>query len=122
MAVKVYLPRCEPSSYEKVAKLDASKLGNFSSYQFNRRWIKALRKQAGSLGANGVLLFPLNDAASVGAVRHGPGFKASAISSRPVKAAPPGTNPWAAECKDTANLLRYEVFHGWGPRSQQGGP
>lgn len=119
-AVRLYVPQCKPAHYETVAKLDASKLGNFSSYQFNIMWIKQLRKQAAGFGANGLLLIPISSAETLGSDRHGPAFKALAIWEHPVEAPAAGTSMWAKPCLHTARLLRYEVFHGWGPRMPGG--
>lgn len=114
-AVRLYVPQCKPSRYEVVAKLDASKLGNFSSYQFNMRWISELRKQAAGFGANGLLLIPISSAETIGPDRHGPAFKVLAIWQLPIKAPAVGTSLWAKLCTQTAKLLRYRVSHGWGP-------
>lgn len=112
-AVRLYVPQCKPPHYEVVAKLDASKLGNFSSYQSNMRWIGELRRQAGGFGANGLLLMPLGSAVTIGPIRHGPAFKAVAIWEPPIKAPAAGTSVWADRCLRVAKLLRYEVYLGW---------
>lgn len=108
-SVHVYVPKCAPPQYKTVAKLDASKLGNFSSYQFDIRWIKALRKQAAELGANALLLIPVGHVVGAGAVRHGPGFKALAIRGPPTMAAAISTSPQAALCAAATKILRYET-------------
>ncbi|GEM_PF-2776124 len=115
-AVRLYVPQCKPPHYEVVAKLDASRLGNFSSYRFNMRWIGELRRQAAGFGANGLLLIPITSAVTIGPIRHGPAFKALAIWEPPIKAPAAGTSVWAGRCQQAAKLLRYEVFLGWGPR------
>ncbi|MGH8161713.1 MAG: hypothetical protein ACRESR_06150 [Gammaproteobacteria bacterium] len=120
-AVRLYLPQCAPAQYETVAKLDASKLGNFSSYQFNLRWIKQLRKQAAGLGANGLLLVQVNSPLEIGAIRHGPAFTANAIWEPPETAPHSGTSMWALPCLQTRKSLRYHVTHGWGPGMYDGG-
>ncbi|MGH8274387.1 MAG: hypothetical protein ACRES9_09100 [Gammaproteobacteria bacterium] len=110
-AVRLYVPKCKPLRYKTVAKLDTSKLGVLSSYQFNLYWIKLLRKQAAGLGANGVLLIPLNAAVSSPGVygsSFGPAFKASAIWE-PQQAPAAGTSSWAARCLHAADLLRYNT-------------
>jgi hypothetical protein len=113
-AVGLFTPECKPASYQTVAKLDASKLGNFSSYQFNLNWIRALRKQAGTLGANGLLLVPINHGATWGAIHHGPAFKAWAVWEPP-----PASTAGIAEMPEPACIteteLSYKVTHGWGP-------
>lgn len=119
-AVRLYFPSCKPAAFDTVARLDASKLGNFSSYAFNRRWIQQLRGQAAVLGANGLLLIPRGRAATFGAEEHGPAFKALAI--RLATTPTPGTAPWAASCDRAAKQLDYRVFHrSTGLAGKQGG-
>ncbi len=102
--VSLYLPQCEPAHYATVAKLDASKLGKFSSYQFNLNWIKKLRQQAAKLGANGLLLTPLSQPrAPVGPThRTGPGFRVAAIYVPPVERTLAAT---ANNCKICASKI-----------------
>ncbi len=109
--VKVYFASCRPAHYDNVAKLDASKLGLFSSYGFNLRWLRSLRDQAAGLGADGVLLIPLGSVATFGAEEHGPGFRALAIRLAATPAPTPGTALWAAHCEKAARQLDYRVFH-----------
>ncbi len=77
--VGLYLPQCGPLHYETVAKLDASKLGNFSSYPFNLDWLEKLRKQAAGLGANGLLLVPISRPGFNEMPKPGPALQAEAI-------------------------------------------
>lgn len=125
-AVRLYLPQCTPAHYRTVAHLDASRLGNFSSYQANMRWIGFLRRQAAGMGANGLLIIPINQALTIGPIRHGPAFRAQAIWEPPTAAPAAGTSPWAAPCQLTAKQLRYQVSHGSprpsGNNSGQQGP
>ncbi|MGH8225096.1 MAG: hypothetical protein ACRER1_02940 [Gammaproteobacteria bacterium] len=106
-AVKLYLPECKPLAYQTVAKLDASKLGIFSSYDFNLKWLDELREQAADIGANGVLLTETGGAQTWGATRHGPVFKAQAIRESVTQAPTAGTSMWAESCARVAKLLRY---------------
>lgn len=113
-SVRLYLPECAPKNVNIVANLDGSKLGNFSSYQFNMRWINMLRKQAAELGANGLLLIPTSHALTIGAVRHGPAFKVRAIWAAPMR--PYNDNPLASgnSCAQAVKHLQYNVFQGTG--------
>ncbi len=110
-AVRLYVPQCKPPHYEVVAKLDASKLGNFSSYEFNMRWIGELRRQAAGFGANGLLLTPISTAETWGPIRHGPAFKVLAIWEPPTEAPATTTSMWAKPCQQTAKRLRYRTFN-----------
>lgn len=103
-AVRVYIAQCRPAQYETVARLDASKLGLFSSYQFNLHWIGLLRKQAAGLGANGVLLTKLAGTYPA----PGPAFNALAIWEQPTGVRVASTSP-SATCLQAAKLLRYKL-------------
>lgn len=120
--VKVYFSSCKPSHYDTLATLDASKLGLFSSYHFNLRWIQSLRSQAAGLGADGLLLIPVGTVATFGAEERGPGFRALAVRLAATPAPTAGTAPWAAGCEKTSHQLDYRVFHrSTGLAGKQGG-
>lgn len=120
-SVRLYLPGCSPKNFNIVANLDGSMLGNFSSYQFNMRWIKMLRRQAAELGANGLLLIPINHALTVGAVRHGPAFKVRAIWTESLKSSDDNPMASGASCTQALNRLQYKVFQGGGSKWGSGG-
>lgn len=120
-AVHLYVPGCAPGQYERIARLDASKLGGFSSYRFNMHWIRMLRDQAAGLGANGLLVIPVSHAATMGPDRHGPAFRVLAIWEPSVPAPAASTVSGTPRgCSQAVRQFTYEVFHGWGPRAGGG--